>query len=378
MTRFIHTADWQLGMTRHFLAGDAQSRYAEARLEVIRKAAALAADEACDFVVVAGDVFESNQLDRQVVLRALDAIGGIGVPVYLLPGNHDPLLSAGSVWDSPIFVQWAPKNVVVLRDMTCMSVPGVDAEVVGAPWPSKHPGRDLIASCCEQLEPSSAPRVLVGHGAVDALSPDADALSLVQVGALESALGDGRLHYVALGDRHSTTSVGRSGRIWYSGTPLVTDYDELDPNNVLIVELDARDVSVTPVRVGDWSFERRRMELNSVEDVAALDAWLSGLSDKTRTVLRLGIVGTLSLASNARLEQVLDEHRHLLAALEIWDRETELALIPEEGEFGDLALAGFVADAAAELQELAVGGGDQALVAQDALGLLYRLSERDK
>jgi hypothetical protein len=25
--RFIHTADWQLGMTRHFLNGDAQPRY---------------------------------------------------------------------------------------------------------------------------------------------------------------------------------------------------------------------------------------------------------------------------------------------------------------------------------------------------------------
>ncbi|PBJ59651.1 hypothetical protein BB737_28080, partial [Mycobacterium avium subsp. hominissuis] len=24
--RFLHTADWQLGMTRHFLAGDAQPR----------------------------------------------------------------------------------------------------------------------------------------------------------------------------------------------------------------------------------------------------------------------------------------------------------------------------------------------------------------
>ena len=29
--RFLHTADWQLGMTRHFLAGDAQPRYSAAR-----------------------------------------------------------------------------------------------------------------------------------------------------------------------------------------------------------------------------------------------------------------------------------------------------------------------------------------------------------
>ena len=25
--RFVHTSDWQLGMTRHFLKGEAQARY---------------------------------------------------------------------------------------------------------------------------------------------------------------------------------------------------------------------------------------------------------------------------------------------------------------------------------------------------------------
>ena len=33
--RFLHTADWQLGMTRHFLAGDAQPRYSAARRDAV-------------------------------------------------------------------------------------------------------------------------------------------------------------------------------------------------------------------------------------------------------------------------------------------------------------------------------------------------------
>ena len=33
--RFIHTADWQLGMTRHFLEGEAQPRYAAARRDPV-------------------------------------------------------------------------------------------------------------------------------------------------------------------------------------------------------------------------------------------------------------------------------------------------------------------------------------------------------
>ena len=31
--RFLHTSDWQLGMTRHYLEGEAQSRYTGDRVE---------------------------------------------------------------------------------------------------------------------------------------------------------------------------------------------------------------------------------------------------------------------------------------------------------------------------------------------------------
>ena len=41
--RFLHTADWQLGMTRHFLAGDAQPRYSAARRDAVAGLGALAA-----------------------------------------------------------------------------------------------------------------------------------------------------------------------------------------------------------------------------------------------------------------------------------------------------------------------------------------------
>ena len=152
MVRLIHSADWQIGLTRHFLTPEAQGRYSEARLDSIRQIADLATKESCDFVVVGGDVFESNQLDRQVVTRALDALASFQVPVFLLPGNHDPLLSAGSVWDSPTFLARCPANVVVLRNDTPVNVPGCDAEVVGAPWRSKRPIRDLVAQTLAPLE----------------------------------------------------------------------------------------------------------------------------------------------------------------------------------------------------------------------------------
>ena len=75
MTRFLHTSDWQLGMTRHFLREGAQEMFSQARIGAIRKLGEVAMEKACSFVVVSGDVFESNQVDRRTVVRALEALG---------------------------------------------------------------------------------------------------------------------------------------------------------------------------------------------------------------------------------------------------------------------------------------------------------------
>ena len=58
------------------------------------------------------------------------------------------------------------------------------------------------------------------------------------------------MHYVALGDKHSRMQVGSTGRIWYSGSPEVTNYDDIesDPGHVLVVDLDETDPT-RPVRV---------------------------------------------------------------------------------------------------------------------------------
>ena len=223
MVRFIHTADWQLGMTRHFLDADAQPRFSAARIEVIRTIGALAIEKDCRFVVVCGDVFETNHVERQVVVRALDAMAASPeVTFYLLPGNHDPL-DASSVFRSPTFTSHQPPNVVVLTSEEPLTVaPGI--ELVAAPWTSKRPLVDLVGEAVAGLTADGTRRVVVGHGAVDAMSPDELNPALVALSSVEAALGDGRVHYVALGDRHSATSVGGTGCVRYSGAPEPTDF----------------------------------------------------------------------------------------------------------------------------------------------------------
>ena len=374
MVKFIHSGDWQLGMTRHFLSNEAQPRFDAARLDVIEKIGALAVEEACEFVVVCGDVFESNQVQRQVLVRAFEKMSATPqVNFFLLPGNHDPF-DASSIYRASAFSEYQPDNVQVLEGSVQVS-PGV--ELVPAPWLNKHPTSDLVAAVCEGLGPPQGVRIVVGHGAIDSLSPNPNDPKLVSLGRLEELVAAGVIHYVALGDRHSTTDEGDSGRVWYSGAPEPTDYDETDPGNVLIVDLDKAGVEVVVRRLGTWRFVRSERTLSTDEDIDELEEWLSELEDKDRTIVKMSIVGEVSVAQKARLDRILDHNADRLAALEMWERRSELVVVPDDTDLEHFGLSGFANEALLEVSEMAEDTTDQeqAVAARDALTLLYRLVE---
>lgn len=377
--KFLHTADWQLGMTRKFLGADAQARYSAARRDAVAGLGALARETGAQFVVVAGDVFDANQLAPQVISQSLEAMRRIGVPVYLLPGNHDPL-DASSVYTSSLFMRECPDNVTVLdRPGVYEVAPGV--QIVSAPWRSKKPTTDLTAEVLADLPADGTARILVAHGAVDVLDPDRDNPAHIAMAGLTDVLQRSAVHYVALGDKHSRTAVGDSGRAWYSGSPEVTNYDhkEADPGHVLVVDIDLDDpahpVDVESRRVGTWRFLTLHHEVNNSRDIADLDVNLDQLPDKDRTVVQLGLVGTLTVTDRAALDACLDRYSLLFAALGTWDRHTRIAVMPADDEFDDLGIGGFAADAVAELLETARSEGSGAHDARGALALLLRLKE---
>jgi DNA repair exonuclease SbcCD nuclease subunit len=372
VVRFLHTADWQLGMTRHFLDEEAQGRFSQARIDVIGRMAELAAQRGCDFVVVAGDVFETSQPDRRTLGRALEALGAFAVPVYLLPGNHDPY-DHGSVYRSSAFLDRCPDGVEVLTDSSPRH-PTLDVEVVGVPWPSKHPVADLIAEACNELQADGRRRVVVAHGAADVISGDHAQAGTFRLAEVEPAVVAGKLSYLALGDRHSTVSVGETGRIWFSGAPEPTNYPEEDPGNILVVDLDQDPPAVEAVHVGTWSFHLVSRSIDGDGDLDLLLADLDAIPDRSRAVVKLKVDGTLTLAQVARLERELEDRAEVFGALEHPERHRDITIVPDATDIDGLPLSGYAAIARDRLRDRAQAGGDDARVATDALGLLVRLS----
>lgn len=371
--RFLHTSDWQLGMTRHYLSAEDQARFSQARLDVISTLAKVASEQDCAFVVVAGDVFETNQPDRATLVRALEQLKQFAVPVYLLPGNHDPL-DAASIYDNDAFKSRCPANVEVLTDeMPRQPAPGV--EVVGAPWRSKEPVTDLVGQVCADAPADGVHRVVVGHGTVPEVAGSFAAPGQIDLAVAQAAISDGRVSFVALGDRHSRTQL--ADNVWYSGAPEPTSYREDDAGKALVVELPhspGKTCTVAAVSVGTWHFHEVNQPVDSDHDLDTLEARLDDIADPERAIVKVKLSGTLNLAQVARLEQLLADREALFGALEQPVRHRDIAVVAAAKDLESLELTGYAAAARDRLQELSEGDDAAAQAATDALGLLLRLA----
>ena len=112
MVRFIHTADLQLILSPG--APDVRRAIQEARFETLTRIMEVAREREVDFVAICGDIFEDGLVSDETVHRAVRIFSDAApMPVYIIPGNHDPLTPM-SVYRHDAF-RTAGENVAVLK-----------------------------------------------------------------------------------------------------------------------------------------------------------------------------------------------------------------------------------------------------------------------
>jgi DNA repair exonuclease SbcCD nuclease subunit len=216
---------------------------------------------------------------------------------------------------------------------------------------------------------------MVGHGAVSLRAPDPDNPAIIDVDAALQAIQEQRFHYLALGDRHSTTNVtGQAeGRIWYSGTPEAFDFVEIDNGNVLLVEAAETGVRVAPKRVGTWRFLVCDAALDTQHDLDMLALRIEEIPNKAKTLLKLGLTGTLTMAQSMALDELKDHWSDLFAAVVMSTSRSDLAVVASSDDFSQLHLSGYGAKTLEMLRDKTVIVGPDQESASDALALLFRL-----
>ena len=221
--KILHSADWHLDapMTGRT---EEQARYLRQELRKIpEKIVALAKQEKCDLMLLAGDLFDGEY--TQDSFRAVrNALEEVGIPVFITPGNHDFCQPK-----SPYVAETWPENVYIFKHpvMETVMIPALDCTVYGA-------GYDAM-DCPALLEGfhtvgDSKWHIGVLHG--DATNTS----SYCPVSPQQVRLSG--LHYLALGHIHKTGSF-RSGDAYcaWPGCPMGHGYDETGIKGVILLEL---------------------------------------------------------------------------------------------------------------------------------------------
>ncbi|OIQ61158.1 putative metallophosphoesterase YhaO [Moorella thermoacetica] len=300
MIRFLHTADWQVGMKARHVAPVA-ARVREARLETARRLMEITRERRLDFIIIAGDVFEDNQVDNKLAHQVVQILSlAAPVPVYILPGNHDPL-TPDAVYERRVFREGLAPNIHLLRTSQPVTVlPGV--VLLPAPNRAKNSPEDPT----ERMAPAPGGAINIGvaHGSLRIEGHyQYDDFPI----PLEAAERRG-LDYLALGHWHSFFQYG--DRTFYPGTPEPTGFEERDSGTAALVTIEGYGARprVEKIKTGTLEWETWKQEVHGDprEAVRALKLRVEGLDTPGQTLLRLALYGRDTSGDQSWLEELRD------------------------------------------------------------------------
>ncbi|NJM54717.1 MAG: DNA repair exonuclease [Verrucomicrobiae bacterium] len=329
---FIHTADWQLGKTYGGIEDPQKRALAQQeRIQAIRRIGGVARAQKSEFILVAGDLFDSPTASKATVSAACSEIGQLKLPVLVIPGNHDHG-GPGGLWEQAFFqreqASLAP-NLRVLLERRPVELDG--AWIFPCPLLRRAESSDATAwlRSPEVLASVSSgkPRVVLAHGSTQQFTSQSDDEE-AGAGASNqidlSRLPAGEFDYIALGDWHGAKQI--SDKAWYSGTPETDRFPkggDYSPGNVLVVTAErGQSPSVTPVSTGRFGWQE--LTFDFAED-SSLVIFRERLGERVglranEDFLRLELTGALGVQASAELENILDSLAARLLRLKLANR----------------------------------------------------------
>jgi DNA repair exonuclease SbcCD nuclease subunit len=375
----LHTADWHLGRRFPSFPEEAQKKLSRARMDVIAKILDVARRNSVNVLLCAGDLFDDPQPEPDFwegLARTLRDRADPQIPIFLVPGNHDPL-TPESVWaPGHPFRTRLPKSVhIVDRDDFTYEI-SHDAALYARPCRSKAGENDLAMA----LPAREAGDERIRIGCVHGCAFDIDGYQTNFPISQEAGVKRG-LDYLAIGDSHFFSDVTPNLPVptVYPGTPEPTSFDEPGAGNVAIVALFRHGrrprIEVEPVGYWRWSAVECR-DLNELRRVLTMQ----GLD---RHVIRLRLGMTVSLSEESEVERIIRDLQgtdatHGRVGVLVVDR-TNLRLRGGAGDAFPEDLPAVLKDTVHRLDRLIADAADEAgkSRASRALAHLYKLLQSD-
>lgn len=288
--KILHTADWHLDSPFSGRSPEQRGLLNRALRQIPEKIAELCKRECCDLVLLAGDIFD-GEYTRSGYEAVYSALEECAVPVFVSPGNHDPI-GPGCVWQEE---RW-PENVHIFRGgMESVAIPALDCRVYGAAFQSMD-----CEPLLEGFQAQGQERFCIGvlHGdATNANSP-CNAMTAAQI-------RDSGLDYLALGHIHKTGMFHAGATVCaWPGCPMGRGFDETGERGVYITELTDGECTPRFVALNTLRFQEMTVETgeNAVE---ALEAVLPGFG--SWDFYRI----TLEGSGEGKVEEILSHFQHI-------------------------------------------------------------------
>lgn len=369
--KFLHTADWQMGMKAESIGNKAAERVRRARLNAAQRVIQIAKENEAEMILFAGDMFEDNAVDRSLVRKTGEILKSFGKPVFIIPGNHDPLVP-GSVWEHSVWKE--SENLRVIQ--TAEPIERENFTLFPCPIKEKHSTKNPMAWIDTQQE-SEKICIAIAHGNVENI-PEAKDFPI----PLDAPSRYG-LDYVALGHWHSyKTYADKNGakRMAYCGAHETTKFGEPDSGKVVLVKIAKRGATpiLKPIPTGNLVWKTLEKTIRQPGELKALAKKLDAVSQPKSTLLRIHLKGILFPKAKdqdhlTEIKEKLETREFLYGSL----NDDELTPSPADHEWNEWieTLPPMFQSAAEKLQERAAQdpNGEEGLVAKQALLLLFEL-----
>jgi DNA repair exonuclease SbcCD nuclease subunit len=303
--RLLHTADWHIGRRFPSLPEEGQKKLSRARMDVVTRILDVARRNAVNAILCVGDLFDDPDPAPDFwegLARAFRARGGSHPPVFLVPGNHDPL-TPESVWAPahPFRARLPGWVHVVDRDDFTYEISS-NAVLYARPCRSKAGENDLAMALPAREAGDERIRIGCVHGSTFDIDGYQTNFPICRDAGVQRGLD-----YLAIGDTHSFRDVTENLPVptVYPGAPEPTTFDEVGAGRIVLVALFRRGlrprVDAEPVAFWRWTDVRCR-DLNELRNLLTA-------SDLDRCVVRLHLDMTVSLAEQSEVDRILRELR---------------------------------------------------------------------
>lgn len=225
--KILHCADIHIGAAESFLGPLAAGRRAET-LITFERIIDLGVKESVDAVLIAGDLFDKNNIEQSFVSSVLNKIASVpDIKVIFAAGNHDPLIPG-----SPFVSNKLPDNLYILKTYDdCIGFEDRGFRIYGRSFDSAY----MTGESDFSVKPpqDGIINIMVIHGE---LNSD---LNACYNPITEAFIKNSEMDYMALGHVHKRTEPLLSGKTYYSysGCPEGQGFDECDEKGVYIVNV---------------------------------------------------------------------------------------------------------------------------------------------